>query len=60
MNAIGHCCLCGEFTRIDHRTGLCEWCETEADTAGPDWLWERDCNPFFGDVVLPREARDAF
>ncbi len=47
MIVIGHCTACGEFTRIDHHTGLCEWCAEEVEhTADP--LWEDDSHFYDG------------
>lgn len=51
----GHCTTCGEYTQIDHRTGLCDWCEDEADHV-TDPLWEADNSFFSGHAVARREG----
>ncbi|MCG5240061.1 hypothetical protein ACIU1J_01780 [Azospirillum doebereinerae] len=51
----GHCVACGDFVRIDHRTGLCDWCEDETDHI-TDPLWEHANSFLSGHPAARREA----
>ncbi|GAA4247880.1 hypothetical protein GBZ26_04455 [Azospirillum formosense] len=52
MMVIGTCVMCGDFDHIDYRTGLCEFCESEADLADfyRDPLWDGDPISFFAGI----------
>lgn len=59
MMVFGTCVMCGDLDRIDHRTRLCEFCETEADQVS-DPLWEGNPISFFAGIRATGSAQAQF